>query len=533
MKHSRITFRLVITIIIFGFVLCSSIVGIGYTLFSNTFKKFYHNMMESISATALAVVDPDRTEYYKFAEADDYYNEVNKILNDITEKFDLNFIYVSMVSGENYSNIHYIYDTVKPGSAWKPYPRGYTETYIEETYNKSAKKIYETGESVVRHTLKSNSGSHIASMVPIKNAGGKVVAVLGVEKDIQEYTDTLHKFLINSSMAAFLITTLLVFLMSYFTRKKLIKPVLTISEEALRFKGEQTVNEGWNNSIHNNDEITDLAKDIADMEKNIVESVDNLTKVTAEKERISTELNVATQIQKSMLPCIFPPFPDRKEFDVYATMEPAKEVGGDFYDFFMVDEKHVAVVVADVSGKGVPAALFMVIGKTLIKDHTTPGVLPNQIFEEVNNLLCQSNSENLFITAFEGILNLETGEFIYVNAGHEMPYICKKNGIYELNKFKGGFVLAGMENMKYKINTVMLEPGDRLFQYTDGVTEAINSKNEEFGQDRVTESLNSHLEKNEEELLKAVRTDIDTFCKGVPQFDDITMLYLRYNGNVK
>ena len=186
----------------------------------------------------------------------------------------------------------------------------------------------------------------------------------------------------------------------------------------------------------------------------------------------AAELNVATNIQQSMLPCIFPAFPERKEIDIYATMDPAKEVGGDFYDFFMVDDKHLAIVIADVSGKGVPAALFMVIGKTLIKDHTTQGRDLGAVFTEVNNLLCESNSEEMFITAFEGVLNLETGEFNYVNAGHEMPFICKANGDFEPYKIRAAFVLAGMEGMKYRAGSMTLEPGDKIFQYTDGVTEA-------------------------------------------------------------
>jgi sigma-B regulation protein RsbU (phosphoserine phosphatase) len=168
-----------------------------------------------------------------------------------------------------------------------------------------------------------------------------------------------------------------------------------------------------------------------------------------ETERISAELNVANHIQTSMLPNLFPAFPERKEFDIYASMTPAKEVGGDFYDFFMVDDRHLAVVIADVSGKGVPAALFMVIGKTLIKDHTQQGRDLGEIFTEVNELLCQSNSEGLFITAFEGVLDLDTGDFVYVNAGHDAPFICHKDGSYEPLAVKSGFVLAGMEETKF------------------------------------------------------------------------------------
>lgn len=240
------------------------------------------------------------------------------------------------------------------------------------------------------------------------------------------------------------------------------------------------------------------------------------------------ELNVATNIQQSMLPCIFPAFPEREEFDIYATMDPAKEVGGDFYDFFMVDDRHLAIVVADVSGKGVPAALFMVIGKTLIKDHTVPNQDLGTIFTEVNDLLCEANSEGLFITAFEGVLNLVTGEFQFVNAGHEMPFLSRQKGAFEAQKLRPGFVLAGMEGMHYKAGSFQLEPGDRIFQYTDGVTEATDAHNALYGMTRLHDVLNRNLDSTPEEILSAVKKDIYQFVGDAPQFDDITMLCLEY-----
>ncbi|MCI8432745.1 MAG: PP2C family protein-serine/threonine phosphatase [Lachnospiraceae bacterium] len=247
-----------------------------------------------------------------------------------------------------------------------------------------------------------------------------------------------------------------------------------------------------------------------------------------ERERIAAELDVARNIQAEMLPCLFPAFPERKEFEVYATMNPAKEVGGDFYDFFMVDDRHLAVVMADVSGKGVPAALFMVIGKTLLKDHTKPGVRLGRVFEEVNNLLCESNGEGLFITAFEGVLDLVTGQFDFVNAGHEPLFIARKGEGYKPRRLSPGFVLAGMENMKYQEGSIQLAPGDRIFQYTDGVTEATNRKEELYGMERLEASLCRNAEKAPEELLRAVKEDIDRFVGEAPQFDDITMLCVEY-----
>lgn len=247
-----------------------------------------------------------------------------------------------------------------------------------------------------------------------------------------------------------------------------------------------------------------------------------------ERQRISTELDVATRIQADMLPCIFPAFPERPEFDVFASMNPAKEVGGDFYDFFMVDETHLAIVIADVSGKGVPAALFMVIGKTLINDHTKPDTDLGQVFTEVNDLLCKSNNEGLFITAFEGVLNLVTGEFRFVNAGHEMPFLARSGHAYEPYKLRAGFVLAGMEGMEYRSGSIQLSPGDKIFQYTDGVTEATNASHELYGMKRLSEILARNTDKPPAELLPLIKADIDAFVGEAPQFDDITMLCVEY-----
>ena len=306
---------------------------------------------------------------------------------------------------------------------------------------------------------------------------------------------------------------------------RLTKPLIALGDDV------KTISSGnldYRAKLYSNDEISDLATGFNNMASSLKTYINDLTAVTAEKERIGAELDIAKHIQASMLPCIFPAFPERSEIDIYATMEPAKEVGGDFYDFFMVDDTHLAIVMADVSGKGVPAALFMVIGKTLIKDHTTPGADLGKVFTEVNQLLCESNSEELFITAFEGVLDLVTGEFVYVNAGHEMPFICKAGGDFEPYKIRAAFVLAGMEGIKYRAGSMMLEPGDKIFQYTDGVTEATNINNELYGMERLGAILNKVKAGTPHDILPAVKKDIDEFVGEAPQFDDITMLCLEY-----
>ena len=333
-------------------------------------------------------------------------------------------------------------------------------------------------------------------------------------------SDVMTRFIIF-----FAVVGIIVIMISFAVAGSITRPIQKLSQNVERIgKGELDKKV----DVESGDEIGDLAKAFNNMLDDLNVHIEQVKSITAEKERISAELDVATHIQQSMLPRTFPAFPDRKEIDIYASMTPAKEVGGDFYDFFMVDDRHLAIVMADVSGKGVPAALFMVIGKTLIKDHTAPDIDLGLVFTRVNNLLCESNSEEMFITVFEGVLDLVSGEFNYVNAGHEMPFLCRAGGDYEGQKIKAGFVLAGMEGMRYQAGSISLAPGDKIFQYTDGVTEATNSNNELYGIGRLEKVLNLNKHESPLKLLPAVKADIDLFVGEAPQFDDITMLCLEY-----
>lgn len=280
-------------------------------------------------------------------------------------------------------------------------------------------------------------------------------------------------------------------------------------------------------TIPQGDEIGALAVSFRNMMNELDDYMANLAAVTADKERIATELNVATQIQASMLPCIFPAFPGRREFDVYATMTPAKEVGGDFYDFFLVDDDHLALVIADVSGKGVPAALFMVIAKTLLKNAAQTGLSPKAVLEKVNNQLCENNEAEMFVTVWLGIYEISTGKLTAANAGHEYPAVRHENGKFELFKDRHGFVLAGMEGARYREYELELKAGDTLFVYTDGVAEATDAANTLYGTERMLAALNRNEKADPEDLLQNVKEDIDMFVGKAPQFDDITMLALK------
>lgn len=320
----------------------------------------------------------------------------------------------------------------------------------------------------------------------------------------------------------------------WFTEKRIAHPIEVLAEIAQNYYAKQSTEEQRQEMIaacrkyaDDTTEVGSLARSYISMAGDLEIYLKSIQKITAEKERINAELSLASDIQAHMLPCHFPAFPERDEFDIYATMTPAKEVGGDFYDFFMVDQTHIAVVIADVSGKGVPAALFMVIAKTLIRNHTQIGLAVNEVFTSVNRLLCEGNDACLFVTAWLGILDLSSGTLTYANAGHNPPLLCR-NGQFTYLESSPGFVLAALDTTEYELNELALTPGDRLFLYTDGVTEAENSDHELYGEERLSRFINQHVKDSAEDILPMLKTDIDSFAGNIPQFDDITMLMLDF-----
>ena len=331
------------------------------------------------------------------------------------------------------------------------------------------------------------------------------------------------------SMIVVVIGTIILF---YFLRSRILKRIFKLEEEIVKYTGtkdptiakEILANKGWN------DEIGSLSEGSAGMITELEEHMRNLQKITAERERISAELGVATQIQADMLPRIFPAFPQFDEFELYASMDPAKEVGGDFYDFFMVDDRHLALVIADVSGKGVPAALFMVIAKTLIKNRLQMGEEPAVAIGNVNEQLCEGNDAGMFVTVWAAVIDIVTGDGVEVNAGHEYPAVYRKGGKFELIKTKHSPAVAVMEGMRFKQSEFHLDPGDMVFMYTDGATEATNAENQLFGEQRLTDALNRHLDLEPKDLLPAMRKEIDAFVADAPQFDDLTMLCMTFRG---
>lgn len=260
-------------------------------------------------------------------------------------------------------------------------------------------------------------------------------------------------------------------------------------------------------------------------------TVDTLKRYIKEaEERIDAELAFAKAIQHSALPTVHPLYDNRKEFDIFASMHTAKEVGGDFYDFYFIDEDHLAFLIADVSGKGIPAAMFMMRSKTIIKSYAESGMSVEEVFTLANEKLCEGNDAGMFVTAWMGILNIRNGKILFANAGHNHPLVKHSDGTFEYLKSRAGFVLAGMEGVRYRKNELVLEPGDAIYLYTDGVTEATDLNEELYGEDRLHSILEKYKDETMEVICSEIKKDVDLFAGEAPQFDDITMLALKYNG---
>ena len=365
---------------------------------------------------------------------------------------------------------------------------------------------------------------------PVLDKDGNAVAVFAASFSSDKVGKTIFQLtalLIGISLSVMLVSVIIFF---FSIRAHVIKPVAKLTKSVRNVKESVENKQPVSTDIRTGDEIEELAVAFEDMSKDLIGYIDENTRITAEKQRIDTELSLATGIQAGMLPDKFPAFPDRTDFDIYASMKPAKEVGGDFYDFFLIDENRLGIAMADVSGKGVPAALFMMHSKILLKSYTLMKQTPKAALEEVNRQICEHNPEEMFVTVWLGVLDLKTGMFTAANAGHERPAVKQAGEHFELFKDKHGVVVGYMDGVRFKEYELQLTKGAKLFLYTDGVAEATDAHEELFGTDRMIEALRTAEDKSPKEILAAVDAAVDKFVGTAPQFDDLTMLCIEYKG---
>ena len=559
MKTSKLRFSLrkktVVIIVLMAFILSGVALLVSQQTFSRNNDQRYRDNATDLAGTISAVIDGDKVAALRKEVAAIYDSVPVRVGSDQMETPEYeNYIeaFAAIPESENfkalYKTLRGIQDANEAESVYIIYvdvPTASTVYLVdasdEPCHPGNFDPVYEQNNAVLTKpevgfpayiTNTPEYGWLVSTGVPIRDGSGEICAYAFADISMNMVKGTEQSYLITLGALLLGLTVLICIIYMLVVNRVLIRPVNSLSKAASSYYNSdtQTKNSFASLDIHTKDEIENLSDAMKQMEQDMNVYIHDLTAVTAEKERIGAELSIATRIQADMLPRIFPAFPDREEFDIYATMTPAKEVGGDFYDFFLIDEDHLGMVMADVSGKGVPAALFMVIAKTLIKNRAQMGGSPSEILQYVNAQLCENNEAELFVTVWFAILDLKTGKGVAVNAGHEHPALRRAGGDYELVVYRHSVAVATLEGVRFREHEFELHPGDSLFVYTDGVTEATNAQNELFGNDRLVEALNKNPDLTPEELLPVVREDINKFVGDAPQFDDITMLSLRYAG---
>ena len=544
-QHYSLAARTFHAVLILSLILGSAAVIFGWYLYTDSVQDSCKNKVSELALTAADLMDGEQVgQYYDQVDGlidalgghgsynqmlkayeDEDYVRIAQMMQDIAENNHLSSIFIGMPDN-GLTKFRFI---VNPDASVR-----YREQGMAIVMDQDHAAAYKQLTGVL---LKLADGEYVCSAsAPIYKENGSITGYVVCNLLVTDVIRESIRFLWRYVLLLALVTLVLGFFMVKHLKKVVVTPINEMAEAAESYiqdrrSGVQSDQHFADLHISTGDEIENLSLLMADMEQELRNYEDNLTAVTAEKERIGTELNLASQIQEGMLPSIFPPFPGRSEFDIFADMRTAKEVGGDFYDFFLIDDDHLAMVMADVSGKGVPAALFMMASKILLNNFALTSVSsPAVIFEKVNHHICMNNRAEMFVTAWMGILEISSGRLRAANAGHEYPAIRRADGKFELYKDKHGFVLGGMDGLRYKEYEIQLHAGDIIFLYTDGVPEAVNIAKEQFGTDRMLEALNKDPDVKMQTLLDNVRSAIDQFAGEAEQFDDITMLALRYRG---
>ncbi len=525
--------------------------AIGYTSsvqFQKTITERYYDYAKTILSLAESYfVKYDIAEAIKNGEMGEGYQKTREGLNAIKENSSIAYVYAVyfedltkpnsmcyVINGARQADLYGKAEEDVYSYLGEPCSQGDFDPEMRKTYIDALSKQIQDIQYYENST--EEYGDMLTCFRVLFDKSGEAVAIVSTDLDINQIRAEMNQYLNRTAIISFGMMVLLVFIFITFIHKRVTGPITSISRQTDEFVRQLQENVDpaelhyEKGSIRSRDETRMLADDIGSLADSLKEYMSNLQTVTAEKQRISAELSIASQIQADMLPRIFPHFSNQKEYELFASMSPAKEVGGDFFDFFMVDDDHLCMVMADVSGKGVPAALFMVISKTLIKNRAQRGDSPAEIMKNVNAQLCDGNEAQLFVTVWLAILDLSTGMGIAANAGHEHPALCRCGEAFELVVYRHSPALATLEGINFREHSFQLHPGDTLFVYTDGVPEATNANNELFGNERMLQALNRHPDASPTSLLRSLRHEVDDFVGDAPQFDDITMLALKYFG---
>ncbi len=456
------------------------------------------------------------------------YNWVTNRINDIKKSHDVDYLFC-VLTDDTFEEQYFL---LSAADSFAHRGREYEDVYVLGVTVKVAENQKQAMKDAVNNNVHfTKAGNYADYYEYVADVDGQHMLIgltynlSQIMKDINKETTVGTSFATGWQLALMLVTLAMTlgFVVSPLKRiQSAIREYRTTKESSLVVSKLQ--------SMSRNNEIGELSEDVIDLAQSIDRYIARIEKITEEKSRIDSELNLAKSIQASMLPQNFPPFPDRNEVDIYALMEPAKMVGGDFYDFFFIDDDHLALLIADVSGKGIPAALFMMICIVILKNSLRLSKSISKALANTNEAICSNNTNEMFVTVWMGILEISTGKLTAANAGHEYPAIRRKDGSYELIKDKHGFVVGGMRHINYEEYEIQMEPGDKIYVYSDGVPEANNKDKEMFGTARLLDALNSATESTPKEDISNVKSAIAEFVQEEEQFDDVTMLCFEYKG---
>ena len=530
--RSNMTFCIITTIVVL-LTIYGIVVGFfGFASFSAAFRKEYAATTYHIADTAASLVNGENHNSYLSGNNQEEYRRTKSLLTSYCYRINVSLIYVIQVDTSDYGRFVSIFNPVNndvDNSDYTEWELGYKRNTTNEEYRQKYKAIYDEEsdyETVYRINTTDGQHPHITTIVPVKNNDEDVVALLCVQRPFRELQEARLPYIMNIVIATSVLAIIASIIAAHYIKNRFVKPIRKTSKEATRFAKENTKGEPLG-EISKYEELSNLAHSIDTMETDMVQYIENLTAITAEREKADTELALAKSIQEDSLPTTFPAFPDRKEFDIYASMTPAKMVGGDFYNFFLIDDDHLAIVIGDVSGKSVPGALFMMVANILLSDRTRMGGTPAEILAFVNNRIYETNKADMFVTLWLGILEISTGRIVAANAGHEDAAVCHKDGSFELFKTKHDFVIGAMKNMQYQDFEIRLGKGDKLFLYTDGIPEATDKYNQMYSLDRMLDTLNRYKDRTPQEILDGIHQSINAFVGEAPQFDDVTMVCLE------
>ena len=532
-RQRRMSSNVIGSIITLMVVFALTVSIIGYFNFTAAFEKEYDVSTYHMADTATFLLNADNLERYLAGEEEEEYLQTREYLQTYCEKIHVSLIYVIIVDRSDYGRFVSVFNVVDNSvddSEYTAWEMGYQRNTTNDTYREKYRAIYEKEvpyETYYRTKTTDGQHPHITTMVPLIDSKGDVVAILCMQRPIRELTDARRPYVISIALSAVLLGAIAVIYVLTYLNRQVVAPIVKISEEARRFARENVMG-GKRVSVGKYRELNELSDSFYKMESDMVTYIDNLTKATAERERIGTQLALASAIQENSIPTDFPAFPNRNDFDIYAVMKPARQVGGDFYNFFLIDEDHRAMYIGDVSDKGIPAALFRMVTNILISDRTYMGGDPAEILSFVNNNLYEHNRTDMFVTVWLGILELSTGKLIATNAGHDDAVIYHRDeDSFRLFKTRHGLIAGAMPHMHYRNFSFELKPGDKLFLYTDGVPEATDCDNNLYTIDRMVEDLNRFRHDSPEDILNGIQGCVNEFVGEADQFDDLTMLCIE------